>query len=389
MYLSKPQARRRVLSLEEALLLFIIFWLALALLLSVVRVKGVQFKPFILIVKASPKRLDKLLARLLSGRLRALAVLLDVGVAVGFGMMAFSLYFLAFNLVKHFTSPKSFVAVLPPIPGVLFPLEVLPHFIAALFIAATLHEVAHAAASKHAGIKVRSVGAALLAVIIAAFVELEEKDVEKAGLEEKLRVFSAGSFANLALFILLLMAFTALFQPGGVFIQHVEPSTPASSAGIVEGCVIQRLNDTYILSVADLHGFMERTRPNQTVMVGFLNPDGLQREVSLSAASHPANSSRGFLGVMPVDFYEVRGLSLPPRLLVQVLTFYGWLEAVLFSLAVFNMLPMAVTDGGRMIHAVLCRLIKDGEATARKLVAALTVASVGLIAFNIAATLAL
>jgi len=155
------------------------------------------------------------------------------------------------------------------------------------------------------------------------------------------------------------------------------------------GCVIQKLNDTCILSVADLHGFMERTRPNQTVTVGFLSPDGLWKEVSLSTASHPANSSRGFLGVMPVDFYEVRGLSLPPRLLTQVHIFYAWLEAVLFSLAVFNMLPMVVTDGGRMIHTVLCRLIKDGEATARKLVVALTVASVGLIAFNIAATLAL
>jgi len=360
------------LNLENTLLVFLTFWLALALLLNAVRVKGVYFKPFILIVKASPERLDRALSRLLSGRLRALAVLLDVGVAVGFGMMIFSLYFLASNLVKHFTSPKSFVAVFPPIPGVLLPLEVVPHFIAALFVAVTLHEVAHAAASKLAGIRIRSVGAALLAVILAAFVELEEKDVEEAGLGEKLRVFSSGSFANLALFV-----------------QHVEPSTPASNAGMTGGCVIQKLNDTCILSVADLHGFMERTRPNQTVTVGFLSPDGLWKEVSLSTASHPANSSRGFLGVMPVDFYEVRGLSLPPRLLTQVHIFYAWLEAVLFSLAVFNMLPMVVTDGGRMIHTVLCRLIKDGEATARKLVVALTVASVGLIAFNIAATLAL
>ena len=370
------------------MLLFLVFWLALSLVFSVVKVRGVDFKPFLLIVRASPERLERALARLTSRRAKAWAVVLDAGVAVGFGMMAFSLYFLALNLIRRFTSPRSFVAVAPPIPGVLFPLEVAPHFIAALSVAVVIHELAHAIASRLAGVRIKSVGAALLAVILAAFVELDEEDVRRTGLSEKLRIFAAGSFANLALFLLLLVAFTALFQPGGVLIRHVEPSTPAYTAGITRDCVIKQLNDTSIASALDLHEFMEGTRPNQTVVVGFLDPAGSWRRVVVKTASHPLNSSKGFLGVLPVDFYELRMAALPPSFLVHLHAFYAWLEIILFSLAVFNMLPIAVADGGRMVQAAASELLKGGEGAARRLVAVLTALSACLVVSNIVLTLA-
>lgn len=375
------------MSLQEALLLFLAFWLLISLIFTSFRVRGVEVKPFLLIAKVRPERVDQALSRLISRWGRALMLILDVGVALGFGMMAFSLYFLVINLVRHFTSPQAFIAVAPPIPGLMFPWEVAPHFLAALSIAVVVHELAHAVASRLVGVRIKSFGAALLAVILAAFVELEEGDLERAGLEGRLKIYAAGSFANLALFIILLLIFIVLFQPGGVLVHRVEPYTPAFNAGIVKDSVIKQLNETLVYGVSDLHKFMERTRPDQMLVVGFIAPDGSWRRVVLRTASHPANTSKGFLGVLPIDFYEMRFFSLPPSLLIHFHIFYSWLQVLLFSLAVFNMLPFVVADGGRMVHAVLNEFLKS-NVVAKRVLILLTALSLILVASNIAVTLA-
>lgn len=365
---------------------FFAFWLFLSSIFSIVKVKGVDLRPFLLIVKISPERIDRALSRLTSHRNRTWSILLETGVALGFGLIAFSLYFLVSNLLKRFMTSEGFVAIVPPIPGLALPLSHVPYFLIALFIAVAVHEAAHAAASKLVGVRIKSFGVALLAIILAAFVELDEEDVKKTELNNRLKIFAAGSFANLALFVALLAAFAILFQPGGVLVHYVEASTPAFNAGITEGYVIKRLNDAYISNCLDLNSFMKQVGPDQVVCVGLVSPEGFWREVVLRTASHPSDPSRGFLGILPLDFYELRLLSLPPNVLIHVHTFYAWLQAILFSLAVFNMLPMTIVDGGRMAHAVIAKAVKDGR-LAKGMLALLTTASACLIALNIAATL--
>lgn len=365
---------------------FLTFWLLLSLTFSIVKIKGVNLKPFLLIIRVGPEKINKMLSRLTSRWIKAWSMLLDVGVALGFGLIAFSLYFLVSNLFKRFVMAEGFVAIVPPIPGLALPLGQVPYFLAALSIAIVVHEVAHAAASKIVGVEIRSFGIALLAMILTAFVELDEETMERTELGSRLKIFAAGSFANLALFVVLLVVFMVLFQPGGVLVHHVEASTPAFQAGITEGCVIKQLNDVYVLNRLDLNNFMRHVGPDQVVRVKLMSPEGSLREVVLRTASHPSDPSRGFLGILPLDFYELRLLRLPPNVLIHVLTFYAWLQVVLFSLAVFNMLPMAIVDGGRMAYAVIARTMKSGH-LARGLLALLTATSVCLIALNIAATL--
>lgn len=369
------------------LVCFLSFWLLLSVVMSIVKLKGVDLKPFLLIIRFSSERVDKALSKLTSRGAKAWSVLLDAGVALGFGLMAFSLYFLASNLLKRFISPEGFVAVVPPIPGLALPLSHVPHFFIALSMAVVVHELAHAVASKLMGVKVKSFGAALLVLVFAAFVELDEEAMERASLGNRLRIFAAGSFANLALFVALLIAFVALFQPGGVLVYYVEASAPASETGITVGCVIKQVNDRHILSSLDLNDFMRHVSPGQVVRVKLVSPEGSWREVLLRAASHPSDPSRGFLGILPLDFYELRLLSLPPGVLMHIHILYAWTQAVLFSLAVFNMLPIAILDGGKVAHAMISEAVRDGQ-LARRLSSLLTVASACLVALNIAFTLA-
>ncbi|MCX8204204.1 MAG: site-2 protease family protein [Candidatus Nezhaarchaeota archaeon] len=369
------------------LALFLISWLLLSLAFSIVKVKGIDLKPFLLIIRVSSQKIDRVLSKLTSRGVKVWSILLDAGVALGFGLMAFSLYFLVTNLFKRFTSPEGFVAIVPPIPGLALPLVHVPYFLIALSIAIIAHELAHAAASKLLGVKIKSFGAALLAVILAAFVELDEETLGKTEPSGRLKIFAAGSFANLALFVVLLAAFVALFQPGGAFVYYVEESTPAFEAGIVKSCVIKRLNSTYILNSLDLNEFMRRSGPGQIVAVGLVSPEGSWREVVLRTTSHPNDPSRGFLGILPLDFYELRLLNLPPSILIHIHTFYAWLQAILFSLAVFNMLPMAAVDGGKMMYTVIEEVAKSSR-LAKRLLILLTAISLCLVALNVTVTLA-
>ena len=375
------------LSLEEFVLALLTFWLAITLILSLVRLENVDYKPFFVVVKGRPRLLRRLLKALSSRWGRAWIVALDVGVAMGVGMMAFSLYFLAANLVRRFLVPREFVAVMPPIPGLLFPLEVLPHFIAALAVAVVIHEAAHALASKLLGVKVKGAGVALAVIILAAFVELDEEGIKRVRLRDKLRIFTAGPSSNMLLFLLVVAAFTVVFQPGGVLVQRVEPGTPADRAGLTRYSVIVALNGTSITDSLSLHRFMLRTRPNQTIVIDFIEPTGARTRRIIRAASHPYNRSIGFIGILPADYYELRLGWLPPSALIQVHLFLLWLEIVLFSLAVFNMLPISIADGGRVFRAVVEEVFKGDEGKVKAFAFIANSLCLGLIVANVAVTI--
>lgn len=361
-------------------------WLFLTLIFSVFKVRGVDLKPFFLMLRVKPGKFSRFLEKFSSRGSKVWMMVFDVGVAMGFGMMGFALYFLVLNIVNHFLAPRQFVAVVPPIPGVVFPLEVLPHFVVALAFTALVHEVAHAIASKVLGVRVRSVGVALFIFIFSAFVELEDEDVKKISSRDKLRIFAAGSFSNMLFFLILIVAFTSLFQPGGVMVQEVRQGTPAEGAGLTRFCVIKTLNETTIPSVADLHRFMGGTEPNQSVVIEFIDPNGKWVKLNVRVAAHPFNATIGFLGIIPVDYQELKFGNLPPRVLVQIHILYYWTLIVLFSIAVFNMLPIAIFDGGRMLSVLAEKLFKGDLEKVKKLSLILSSVSAALIIFNILLT---
>ncbi|MCD6114209.1 MAG: hypothetical protein J7J78_02800, partial [Thermoprotei archaeon] len=82
--------------------------------------------------------------------------------------------------------------VVPLIPGVTISLANLPMILAVIALAALVHEGMHAIVSLIEGSRVKSAGLALITIILAPFVELEEKDFEKLKLRSKLRILSAG-----------------------------------------------------------------------------------------------------------------------------------------------------------------------------------------------------
>lgn len=150
-------------------------------------------------------------------------------VAAGYLMMGASIALLASIIYLMFKA-----AVLPKIPP-LIPLlpyidKILPaglvppfyftYWIIVIAVVAVFHEFAHGVFAKITNVKIKSTGFGFIGPLLAAFVEIDEKQMEKKPIKSQLAVLAAGSTANLILWFMFFLItstfFTAAFMPAGV-----------------------------------------------------------------------------------------------------------------------------------------------------------------------------
>ncbi|MBU2562762.1 MAG: M50 family metallopeptidase [Nanoarchaeota archaeon] len=118
--------------------------------------------------------------------------------------------------------------LIPYLPQV-FKLDFLPPFyftywIVILAIIAITHEFAHGIFAAYNKIKIKTTGFGFfpffLPVFLAAFVELDEKKMEKKSIFSQMAILSAGTFANILTAILFLflmfLFFSLMFTPAGI-----------------------------------------------------------------------------------------------------------------------------------------------------------------------------
>jgi hypothetical protein len=83
------------------------------------------------------------------------------------------------------------------------------------------------------------------AIIPGAFVEPDEKQLNKSRLMPKLRVFAAGTFINFAIGLsILFIVQSALWAPNvsGLLVTSVNQTSPAGIAGITSGTIIETID---------------------------------------------------------------------------------------------------------------------------------------------------
>jgi len=150
-------------------------------------------------------------------------------IASGYLMMASALYLLYIS-IKAFSGMivvPNVPPLMPLIPYVttIFKTPFLPplyftYWIITICIIAVVHEFAHGIFARFYGIKLKATGFGFLGPLLAAFVELDEKQMAKKKIKAQLAVLSAGSFANLVFavifFLLMQLFFAATFISAGV-----------------------------------------------------------------------------------------------------------------------------------------------------------------------------
>ncbi len=251
-------------------------------------------------------------------------------------------------------------------PGVFF----VPWWIWVVGVAAVVipHELFHGIMCRLEKIRIKSVGWILLLFIPGAFVEPDEKQLKKAKRLTKLKVYAAGSFANIligAIVLVILISLSGLFAPVGSSFVIIKDS-PAHKANLSGS--ITEMDGQKILSVEDLQGVLKNKKPGDEVEVrtmhnkepapafkGIAPTFGIivgREQVStykIKLEQHP-KEDKAYLGVDVASFLPAFSFPLQILFLYHLLF---WIFVFSVGIGLVNLLPIKPLDGGLVFEELI------------------------------------
>ncbi len=370
----------------------------------------------------------------------------------GYALMVLGTWFIIKVAYIYLTSPYLAKALkvpvifplVPYLPEV-FKLSFLPPFyftywIIIIAIIAIPHEFAHGIYSRFHKIKVHSTGFGFLRIFklptpfLAAFVEPDEKQMEKKGIRRQLSVIAAGTFANILvgiIFLILMWIFLSLaFTPAGVqFSTYALNIVPISEVTAIDGLpiktpfsidslasqqissistsnqtfipkqsildgnnvvgfyvyenspafkanlsgAIQYIDDYKIYSYQNLKSVLQSYKPGDSVVIKTIKDNEI-KEYSLILGDREGGAYLG-IGIIPQRnsgilgwIYSLAAKVKDPSIYYEsILGDFGifiyeliwWIIIVSFSVALMNMLPLGIFDGGKFFYLTVLLLTKN------------------------------
>ncbi len=218
---------------------------------------------------------------------KTLGFLSYVSITIGYLLMAGILWLFGKLVYIYIAHPAVVKAIkIPPItplipyidklaPNLGLPTFYFIYFVVIIAIIAITHEFAHGIFMRRHGIKIKSTGFGFFPfffpIFPAAFVEQDEKSMNRSGIFKQLSVLSAGTFANILTAILsgLIMIgfFVLAFAPAGVqFNTYAFSAVNVSSIDSVNGVSLD--NPTYeaLLDLSKTQGYNEYKLENNTFL---------------------------------------------------------------------------------------------------------------------------
>jgi membrane-associated protease RseP (regulator of RpoE activity) len=194
------------------------------------------------------------------------------------------------------------------LPG-LNPLIPFVYGIIGIVIAVVIHEGTHGVISRRLGLPVKSTGLLFFLIVpIGAFVEIDEKLIQKAKFRDSGRIMAGGPGSNIVVALIALGALLLIIgglvpaQFNGVQVQQIISSPPSPAYGLLQnhelaaGDVVVAVNSTSVHSVANLSHFMSFTKPNETLIVSVQHA-GQINNYTITLGANPNNKSIGFIGI--------------------------------------------------------------------------------------------
>jgi len=303
---------------------------------------------------------------------RFLSFLSSLGIIIGFiGMIAMTLILIkaTFDLIFVPGAPPALAPVLPGVkiaPGL--PTLSFLHWIISIVIIAVIHEFSHGVIARLNNIKIKSSGFAFLGPIPAAFVEPDEKQMEKKSRKAQLGVLAAGSFSNilLGLIVIGIMAiispFTAsLLDYNGVNVVDLVDNGPLSLAGVSIGDKITKIDGNDVNNINDISTVLSEKNPGDKIS---LTTDKGDYDVILSD-----NEGKAYLGTsLSVDevVYNERALDKYGKTGLDLIFWFSqllfWLWVINIGVGLFNLLPLGPIDGGKMLFVSLTKFVSKENA---------------------------
>lgn len=293
-----------------------------------------------------------------------------VGVGAGYIGLIFISVILIKNLVDLVLEPAAVSGVSLVLPGLKVPgLGVLPfwYWIIAIFIIAVVHEFAHGIVARANNIPVKNTGIVLFGPILGAFVEPDEKKLSKESDIKQYSVLAAGSFSNILLAIVALLLLNFAFMPllgtmvspnGFTFDSYVSEDLPFAQAGIATGTIITGLNGKETPDFQEFAAELSFHRPGDEITV-----QTQAGEHTITLAENPDDPEKSFLGIQEIrnevkineDYLSGFG-KIAHYITNWLADFMRWLFLLSLGIGLFNLLPLPLVDGGRMMQVFLRKL---------------------------------
>ena len=247
------------------------------------------------------------------------------------------------------------------------------YWIAAIFILVVVHEFAHGVIARRFKVPIKSSGFAFLGILLpiipAAFVEPDEKKMSSKSCYEQISILGAGSASNFlfgGLFLLFFLTVTFPFfqntmEVDDLYFSSVDNRSSLYDEGIESGRIIsfegEESSEKFVHKTSNLE-------VNKTYNLGVVDQDGEERNINITTLAHNMDSQRGAIGIggieyknVPKEGYEWLG-SFPEYL--NMFFLYLWLLNI--GIGLMNLLPLWITDGGRILYILLNRWMSEDNA---------------------------
>src|SRR3989344_614227 len=312
-------------------------------------------------------------------------VFFSVGVIISIPIMIILVVMLfgsAVDILKGSTQVGAGIVLPGPTstPVVLPGLFIIPWWIWIVCIAFLIipHEFSHGITCRLHNVRIKSVGWILLLFIPGAFVEQDDKQIKKKSSFKKIKIYAAGSFANIFLAVILLIILILigpiLFAPSGVFFTQIN-NTPAQETNITGA--ITEINGVQIYNNQNIATELSKYNPGDTIQlktVGLkesapvfysniadpagiiVNPSDIKTyEVAL--AEHPDDRSRAYLGISLANIPTYQ--FLPGTAIFPLYILLFWMFFFSLAIGAVNLLPAKPLDGGLVYEEIVSKFTKN------------------------------
>lgn len=263
------------------------------------------------------------------------------------------------------------------------------YWIISIFAVVLVHEGGHGIMAIVHKVRIKASGLAALAIVVpvvpAAFVEPDEKELQKMPARAQLGVFAAGPMANIFLAILVMGLFVGVTNPvvegyyhnDGLTITKLAENVtlPIMSSGIKAGEVIIGVDGKPTPDLNAFQTIFKAKKPSEAIALtvkekakeASLSPDGSgllpgERVVITQLGEVPDKKGTPYLGV----FFEQARHQIEFGWYVAIVEWINelllWLAAMNIGVGLFNLLPLGIVDGGRMLHTALKSYLAEERA---------------------------
>jgi membrane-associated protease RseP (regulator of RpoE activity) len=366
------------------LIAFAVIWILVAIFHEKLSNHGVELNFPVIMWKT--KRLRGLISRISNFSPTFWRWYMNVGIIVAFGAMIFITYTIVASLPSVFETPSVSIVI----PGVDIPgSQIYVPFVYGLIGLATVlvvHEFSHGIQAVGEKIPIKSIGLLLFIILPGAFVEPDEDKLRESKKLSQLRVYAAGSIANvsLALIALILLSLCSAgiphyFEEDGIEIGRIVSDSPCEGI-LKEGMVLEAIDNQEINDSKSYVNVVSSFSPGDNISV---QTD--QGTYHVLLGKHPNNDSRGFFGIQANKHFELVDESLGPLpwIIFELVDLFQWVAMLNLGIGLFNLLPIKPLDGGYMLEILLS--YKLSEEYYKPIVNALSVVMAMIIVFSIVA----